>query len=60
MVRVPHPVPMRATPTAAQPTHAGGGTYAQVYENTCITQYYFTGDTSVNVPVAEVDISAEL
>ena len=60
MVRVPHPVPMRSTPTASVPSHAGGGTYAQVYENTCITQYYFTGDTSVNVPVAEVDISAEL
>ena len=60
MVRVPHPVPMRATPTASQPTHSGGVTFAQVYENSCITQYYITGDTSVNVPVAEVDISAEL
>ena len=60
MVRVPHPVPMRSTPTASVPSHAGGGTYAQVYENSCITQYYFTGDTSVNVPVTEIDISAEL
>ena len=60
MVRVPHPVPMRTTPTASQPSQGGGGTYTQVYENSCITQYYFTGDTSVNVPVAEVDISAEL
>ena len=42
------------------PSHAGGGTYAQVYENSCITQYYFTGDTSVNVPVSEEVISAEL
>ena len=41
-------------------SQGGGGTYTQVYENSCITQYYFTGDTSVNVPVAEVDISAEL
>ena len=60
MVRVPHPVPMRSTPTASQPSHGGGGTYTQVYENSTITQYYFTGDTSVNVPVTEVDISAEL
>ena len=60
MVRVPHPVPMRSTPTASQPSQSGGGTYAAVYENTTITQYYFTGDTSVNVPVAEIDISAEL
>ena len=60
MVRVPHPVPMRATPTASQPSQGGGGSYTQVYENTLITQYYFTGDTSVNVPVAQVDISAEL
>ena len=60
MVRVPHPVPMRTTPTASQPSQGGGGTFAQVYENTTITQYYFTGDTSVNVPVAEIDISAEL
>ena len=60
MVRVPHPVPMRSTPTASQPSQSGGGTFAQVYENSCITQYYFTGDTSVNVPVTEIDISAEL
>ena len=60
MVRVPHPVPMRSTPTASQPSQGGGGTFTQVYENTTITQYYFSGDTSVNVPVAEVDISAEL
>ena len=60
MVRVPHPVPMRTTPTASQPSQGGGGTYTQVYENSLITQYYFTGDTSVNVPVTEIDISAEL
>ena len=60
MIRVPHPVPMRATPTASQPTQGGGGTYTQVYENSCITQYYFSGDTTVSVPTAEVDISAEL
>ena len=60
IVRVPHPVPMRTTPTASQPSQGGGGTYTQVYENSMITQYYFTGDTSVNVPVAQVDISAEL
>jgi len=59
-VRVPHPVPMRTTPTASQPSQGGGGTYTQVYENSLITQYYFTGDTSVNVPVTEIDISAEL
>ena len=60
MIRVPHPVPMRATPTASQPTQGGGGSYTQVYENSTITQYYFTGDTSVNVPTTEIDISAEL
>ena len=60
MIRVPHPVPMRTTPTASQPSQGGGGTFTQVYENSNITQYYFSGDTSVNVPVAEVDISAEL
>ena len=60
MVRVPHPVPMRSTPTASQPSQSGGGTFAQVYENSCITQYYFTGDTSVSVPATEIDISSEL
>ena len=60
MVRVPHPVPMRANPSAAQPTHAGGGTYSTVYENTMITQYYITGDTSVSIAAADLDISAEL
>ena len=60
MVRVPHPVPMRSTPTASQPSHGGGGTYSTVYENSCITQYYVTGDPSVNVPHAEIDISAEI
>ena len=60
MVSVPHPVPMRATPTASQPSQSGGGTFTQVYENSCITQYYFSGDTTVSVPAAEVDISAEL
>ena len=60
MVRVPHPVRMRSTPTVSQPTQGGGGTYAQTYANSMITQYYFTGDTSVNVPVTEIDISAEL
>jgi len=60
MVSVPHPVPMRATPTASQPSQSGGGTFTQVYENSCITQYYFSGDTTVSVPTAEVDISAEL
>jgi len=59
MVRVPHPVPMRSTPTASQPSQGGGGTYTQVYENTMMTQYYFSGDTSVNVPTTEIDISAE-
>ena len=60
MIRVPHPVPMRATPTASQPTQGGGGSFTQVYENSCITQFYFSGDTSVNVPTTEIDISAEL
>ncbi len=60
MIRVPHPVPMRTTPTASQPSQGGGGTFTQVYENSLITQYYFSGDTSVNVPVTEIDISAEL
>ena len=60
MIRVPHPVPMRTTPTASQPSQGGGGSFSQVYENSMITQYYYTGDTSVNVPVAQVDISAEL
>ena len=60
MVRVPHPVPMRANPSAAQPTHAGGGTYSTVYENTMITQYYISSDTSVGVQQADLDISAEL
>ena len=60
MVRVPHPVPMRSTPTASQPSQSGGGTFSQVYENSCITQYYFSGDVSVSVPASEVDISSEL
>ena len=60
MVRVPHPVPMRTTPTASQPTHSGGGTYTTVYENRMITQYYISSDTSVGVQQADLDISAEL
>ena len=60
MVRVPHPVRMRSTPTVSQPTQGGGGTYAQTYANSMITQYYFTGDTSVSVPATEIDISSEL
>ena len=60
MVMVQHPVPMRTTPTAENPTHAGGGTLQTIYENSCVTQYYIHNDSSVNVPNAEVNISAEL
>ena len=60
MVKVPHPVPMRATPTAAQPSHSGGGTFTQVYENTMMTQYYISGDSTTSVQTSEIDISAEL
>ena len=60
MVKVPHPSPMRTTPTAAQPSHSGGGTFTQVYENTMMTQYYISGDTTTSVQTSEIDISAEL
>ena len=60
MIKVPHPSPMRTTPTAAQPSHSGGGTFTQVYENTMMTQYYISGDSTTSVQTSEVDISAEL
>ena len=60
MVKVPHPAPMRATPTAAQPSHSGGGTFTQVYENTMMTQYYISGDSTTSVQTSQVDVSAEL
>ena len=60
MVKVPLPVLMRTTPTVEDPSHGGGGSLSSIYENNHMIQYYITGDTSVNVPRADVKCDAEL
>ena len=60
MITIPHPVIMRTTPTVADPTVTGGGTFSTTYTGQLQTQYYVTGDQSNYVTSSTIDISAEL
>ena len=60
MVNIPHPVTMRTSPTVADPTVVGGGTYYSTYTGQIQTQYYITGDQSNYIAPTYIDISAEL
>ena len=60
MVKVPLPVVMRNTPTVENPSHGGGGSLNNIYENNHMVHYYITSDTSVYVPRADVKCDAEL
>ena len=60
MITIPHPTIMRTTPTVADPTVLGGGTYYVTYTGQLQTQYYITGDQSNYIQPASIDISAEL
>ena len=60
MITIVHPTIMRTTPTVADPTVLGGGTYYVTYTGQLQTQYYITGDQSNYIQPASIDISAEL